>query len=29
VIDVTPTQLSYRAYTATGEPLDSVTLRKR
>jgi acid phosphatase type 7 len=29
VIDVAPNQLTYRAYTATGEPLDSVTLRHR
>ncbi|MHA6718859.1 purple acid phosphatase family protein [Sphingomonas sp. RS6] len=29
VIDVTPTTLTYRAYTATGEPLDTLTLRKR
>lgn len=28
VIDVTPDQLTYRAYTATGEDLDEVTLRK-
>jgi acid phosphatase type 7 len=29
VIEVTPKALTYRAYTATGEPLDSVRLRKR
>lgn len=28
VIDVSQSELSYRAYTATGEPLDAVTLRK-
>jgi hypothetical protein len=28
VIDVTADQLTYRAYTATGKPLDEVTLRK-
>lgn len=28
VIDVSPTELTYRAYTATGESLDEVTLRK-
>jgi hypothetical protein len=28
VIDVSQGELSYRAYTATGEPLDAVTLRK-
>jgi len=29
VIDVTPDELTYHAYTATGENLDAVTLRKR
>jgi 3',5'-cyclic AMP phosphodiesterase CpdA len=29
VIDVTPKRLTYRAYTATGEALDAVTLDKR
>ncbi|WP_199560219.1 purple acid phosphatase family protein [Sphingomonas psychrotolerans] len=29
VIDVAPNKLTYRAYTATGEPLDAVTLRHR
>ncbi|WP_081988118.1 purple acid phosphatase family protein [Sphingomonas sp. 37zxx] len=29
VIDVSPKTLTYRAFTATGAPLDSVTLRKR
>jgi len=29
VIEVTPQELTYRAYTATGEPLDSVRLKKR
>jgi 3',5'-cyclic AMP phosphodiesterase CpdA len=28
VIDVSPSALTYRAYTATGEPLDAVTLQK-
>mgnify|MGYP002723425123 CR=1 FL=1 len=28
VIDVSPAELTYRAYTATGESLDAVTLRK-
>lgn len=29
VIDVSPTALTYRAFTATGAPLDAVTVRKR
>lgn len=29
VIDVSPKELTYRAYTATGEPLDFVRLKKR